>query len=417
MKHWAYLLSCLFLLLSCGESDKPINNEPETEESPLQALGLPDTGLPVIVINTPGAKTIDSKEDWIEGASVKIYNIKGEIETEASTAIKGRGNTTWSYPKKPYTLKLDSKTEILGMPKHKRWVLLANWMDRTMMRNDISLEMGRRSKALEWTPRGQFIELVINNRHLGNYYLCEQIKIDESRVNISELDENATEGEDITGGYLMELDVYFDEQYKFYSSIFSLPYMFKDPDEVNSAQFDYMKQYVNEMETALRDPVKFESREFDNFMELKSFADWWIINELVCNFEAKHPKSCYIHKDKGGKIVAGPLWDYDWETFTYHTTAHIADKLYYKELFCDKEFRNIVKAQWDILKPQFETIPDYIDQQAQALEKSDAINSQMWPISVDVNGDTKDSFSVAISKMKDNYTKRLKWIDGYISNL
>ena len=303
------------------------------------------------------------------------------------------------------------------MPKHKRWVLLANWMDRTMMRNDISLEMGRRSKALEWTPRGQFIELVINNRHLGNYYLCEQIKIDESRVNISELDENATEGEDITGGYLMELDVYFDEQYKFYSSIFSLPYMFKDPDEVNSAQFDYMKQYVNEMETALRDPVKFESREFDNFMELKSFADWWIINELVCNFEAKHPKSCYIHKDKGGKIVAGPLWDYDWETFTYHTTAHIADKLYYKELFSDKEFRNIVKAQWDILKPQFETIPDYIDQQAQALEKSDAINSQMWPISVDVNGDTKDSFSVAISKMKDNYTKRLKWIDGYISNL
>lgn len=194
MKHWAYLLSCLFLLLSCGESDKPINNEPETEESPLQALGLPDTGLPVIVINTPGAKTIDSKEDWIESAAVKIYNIKGEIETEASTAIKGRGNTTWSYPKKPYTLKLDSKTEILGMPKHKRWVLLANWMDRTMMRNDISLEMGRRSKALEWTPRGQFIELVLNNRHLGNYYLCEQIKIDESRVNISELDENATEG-------------------------------------------------------------------------------------------------------------------------------------------------------------------------------------------------------------------------------
>ena len=370
-----------------------------------------------MVINTPNGKPINSKEDWLKGASVVIYNISGEKETEVATAIKGRGNTTWSYPKKPYTLKLDSKTSVLGMSKHKRWALLANWMDRTLLRNDVSLELGRRSKALGWTPDGRFVELILNGKHMGNYYVCEQIKIDESRVNIAELDEAATEGEEITGGYVMELDVYFDEQYKFQSSQYGLPYMFKDPDEVNSAQFDYMQQYVTTMETALKNKARFEAREFEQYMELKSFADWWIINELVCNFEAKHPKSCYVHKDRGGKMVAGPLWDYDWETFTYHTTAHIVNNLYYPELFSDKEFRNIVKAQWAILKPLYATIPDYIDQQAKALEKSDAINSPMWPISLDVNGDTKDSFSVAIDKMKSNYSYRLKWIDEYINNL
>lgn len=280
-----------------------------------------------MVINTPNGKPINSKEDWLKGASVVIYNISGEKETEVATAIKGRGNSTWGYPKKPYTLKLDSKTSVLGMPKHKRWALLANWMDRTLLRNDVSLELGRRSKALGWTPDGRFVELILNGKHMGNYYVCEQ------------------------------------------------------------------------------------------YMELKSFADWWIINELVCNFEAKHPKSCYVHKDRGGKMVAGPLWDYDWDTFTYHTTAHIVNNLYYPELFSDKEFRNIVKAQWAILKPLYATIPDYIDQQAKALEKSDAINSPMWPISLDVNGDTNDSFSVAIDKMKSNYSYRLKWIDEYINNL
>ena len=422
MKHYIYLLLCFFLLSSCGDGDNSIvvvpepDPEPE-EESPLQALGFPDTGLPVMVINTPNGKPINSKEDWLKGASVVIYNISGEKETEVATAIKGRGNTTWGYPKKPYTLKLDSKTSVLGMSKHKRWALLANWMDRTLLRNDVSLELGRRSKALGWTPDGRFVELILNGKHMGNYYVCEQIKIDESRVNIAELDEAATEGEEITGGYVMELDVYFDEQYKFQSSQYGLPYMFKDPDEVNSAQFDYMQQYITTMETALKDKARFEAREFEQYMELKSFADWWIINELVCNFEAKHPKSCYVHKDRGGKMVAGPLWDYDWETFTYHTTAHIVNNLYYPELFSDKEFRNIVKAQWAILKPLYATIPDYIDQQAKALEKSDAINSTMWPISLDVNGDTKDSFSVAIDKMKSNYSYRLKWIDEYINNL
>ena len=92
------------------------------------------------------------------------------------------------------------------MPKHKRWVLLANWMDRTLMRNRVAFKLGECTQ-LDWTPRGEYVELVLNGKHLGNYLLCEQIKVDENRVNIAEID---AESEDVSGGYLMELDTYFD---------------------------------------------------------------------------------------------------------------------------------------------------------------------------------------------------------------
>lgn len=388
---------------ACSE-DKPFHYEPK-ELTELQKLGLPDYGLPVLVIETPNRANITSKEDWLDGASFKLYEENAELATEGTTSIKGRGNTTWLYPKKPFALKLESKTEILGMPKHKRWALLANWMDRTLIRNAVAFEIGRQCKSLGWTPKGQFVELVLNGLHLGNYYLCEQVKVDKNRVNISD------------EGFLMELDVYYDEVYKFHSSIYRLPWMFKDPDEVTTEQFDYMKQYVNNMESALNDEDRFAKREFAEYMDLESFADWWIVNELTCNEESQHPKSCYMHKDKDGKMIAGPLWDFDWGTFRSTTDKTAKGHMYYPRLFKDKEFVAIVKAHWKELKPKFENIKSFIDDTANKIHDSEAINHVKWPISQDVNGDERDSFDGAISKMKNNYTERLKWLDSLIQSL
>ena len=95
-------------------------------------------------------------------------------------------SVTFLYPKKPYALKLDDKISILGKPAHKRWVLLANWMDRPLLRNRISLKVAEKT-GLAWTPGSEFVEVVLNGVHLGNYLLCEQIKMDKNRVNISSL--------------------------------------------------------------------------------------------------------------------------------------------------------------------------------------------------------------------------------------
>lgn len=111
-------------------------------ESKTYTISLEYSGLPVVEINTPDNAPITSKEDWLENSTMRIINTDGSEDYYGVMNIRGRGNNTWYYPKKPYAIKLESKAEILKMPKHKRWVLLANWMDRTLLRNNIAFQIG-----------------------------------------------------------------------------------------------------------------------------------------------------------------------------------------------------------------------------------------------------------------------------------
>ena len=370
------------------------------------------SGLPMVFIETNSTKEIPSKwEDWMKGAEIKIYNPDWTVDYEGPTSIRGRGNSTWGYPKKPYALKLDSKGKILGMPKHKRWVLLANWMDRTLLRNSVSFELASRS-GLAYTPRGQFVEVFINGVHKGNYFLCEHIKVDENRVNIDELDEDETDG-----GYIMELDVYYDEAYKFKSSVRDLPYMFKDPDEVNDAQFNFIKDYVSNLENALYDDSRFASGEYMDYIDSESFADWWIVMELTGIWEPNHPKSTYMHKDKGGKLTMGPVWDFDWETYKISPRFRIKDALYYKRLFEDQRFVTLVKERWSTLKPAFETLPDHIRSEAEKIRGSESFNHELWPIDIVVNLDESLTFDAAVSRMIEGYETKFNWLDKEINSL
>ena len=370
------------------------------------------SGLPMVFIETNSTKEIPSKwEDWMKGSEIKIYNPDWTVDYEGPTSIRGRGNSTWGYPKKPYALKLDSKGEILGMPKHKRWVLLANWMDRTLLRNSVSFELASRS-GLAYTPRGQFVEVFINGVHKGNYFLCEHIKVDENRVNIDELDEDETDG-----GYIMELDVYYDEAYKFKSPVRDLPYMFKDPDEVNDAQFNFIKDYVSNLENALYDDSRFASGEYMDYIDSESFADWWIVMELTGIWEPNHPKSTYMHKDKGGKLTMGPVWDFDWETYKISPRFRIKDALYYKRLFEDQRFVTLVKERWSTLKPAFETLPDHIRSEAEKIRGSESFNHELWPIDIVVNLDESLTFDAAVSRMTEGYETKFNWLDKEINSL
>ena len=370
------------------------------------------SGLPMVFIETNSTKDIPSKwEDWMKGAEIKIYNPDWTVDYEGPTSIRGRGNTTWGYPKKPYALKLDSKGKILGMPKHKRWVLLANWMDRTLLRNGASFELASRS-GLAYTPRGQFVEVFINGAHKGNYFLCEHIKVDENRVNIDELDEDETDG-----GYIMELDAYYDEVYKFKSPKRNLPYMFKDPDEVNDAQFNFIKDYVSNLENALYDNSRFAAGEYMDYIDTESFADWWIVMELTGIWEPNHPKSTYMHKDKGGKLTMGPVWDFDWETYMISPWFKIKDALYYKRLFEDQRFVTLVKERWTALKPAFETLPAYIRSEAEKIRTSESFNHELWPIDIVVNQDESLTFDAAVSRMIEGYETKFNWLDKEINRL
>lgn len=370
--------------------------------------------LPVVIINTPGKAIIPPKtEDWLEGAELRIELPDGTVDYEAEINIRGRGNSTWGFPKKPYALKLNEKASILGMPKHKRWVLLANWLDRTSLRNHIAFHIARQT-GLEWTPRGEFVEVILNGKHKGCYYLCEQIKVDENRVNVAELTDS-----DPSGGYLMELDVYFDEAYKFYSPRCGMPYMFKDPDEVTDAQVDYMYNYVSALEEVLCDQARLEAGEYADYLDVDSFIDWWLVHELTGNSEPYHPKSSYMHKDRGGLLKAGPVWDFDWETFVPYKSGGfvVSGAIYYGYLFKDDAFVARVKERWALLKPALEGVGEFISSEADRIAPAVEENIRLWPIDVTVNQDEQLSFADAVRRMRTSYENKLRWLGKQIEGM
>ena len=281
-----------------------------TGEEQKYTIQVKHSGLPVLMISTPPGKEIPPKtEEWLGETYITLYNTDCSIDFTGKVNIRGRGNSTWKYPKKSYALKLESKAEILGMPKHKRWVLQANWLDRTLLRHHVSFRIAMQTD-LAWTPHGEYVEVILNDKHIGNYYLCEQIKIDNDRVDIDEKNKD-----DVDRGYLLEIDSYYDETFKFRSSRKNFPYMFKDPDEVSEQQFAFIQNYINTLEESLYDEARFRSREYEEYIDLDSFVDWWIVHELTGNTETKHPKSVYMHKDRGSRLIAGPVWDFDWKTY------------------------------------------------------------------------------------------------------
>lgn len=378
------------------------------------------TGLPICYLNTPNAEPITSKTEWLSGATLTILNpdMSTDFQGTLTLSIKGRGNSSWNYPKKPYTIKLDKKNSILGMNEHKKWVLLANWMDRTLMRNAVAFEISRKT-GLAWTPDGRFVELVLNGEHVGNYYICEKICVDEKRVDIAKLDNTVTDPELITGGYLFELDTNYDEKFKFKSPTKNLPYMFSDPDEINTVQQAYAEDYVSKMELVICGMDKTKS--ISEFINIESFVDWWFVTETTMNTECNWPKSCFIHKNRAGRMTAGPVWDFDWGTFTPYNAGSFAaiTRLYYPELFKNQIFVSVVKQRWPAFKSSVvNDIPKFIDDTQQQLELSDGINSVMWPITgAKPNGDEDMSFDEAVERLKGALLQKVEWLDGQINAL
>lgn len=391
-------------------------------------ITLRNFDLPVVYIDTPDQAEILSKDEWVKGATMSIENTT-DGGTYSKVSIKGRGNSTWSYPKKPYAIKLDKKAAVLGMPKHKRWVLLANWMDRTLLRNSVAFEIAKKTN-LEWTPNGQFVEVVLNGKHMENYYLCEQIKIDEVRLNIAEMELTDISEDNLTGGYLLELDINYDEINKFRSTYgqasdgnAGMPVNIKAPDEdvLQTEQFNYIKEYFNAAEAALYADDFTSSGNYKNYVDVNAFIDWWFVHELAQNGEPGHPKSSYMYKDRdsrGGKLKAGPVWDFDWGTFTPGATSfYIKNAIWYNRLFLDSDFVASVKSRWSSFKNKFDEIPVFIDSQAALIKNSAEINSRMWPVTSTVNGDESLSFDEAVERMKAAYQERVAWLDNAISNM
>lgn len=455
-----------------------LSNGEETREF---TVAVTNSGLPVVVLTQSGGGSeswaeaginVRAKDaDWVETDKMAVYNADGSVDMEeALCGIRLRGNSTQNFPKKPFAVKLVEKASVLGMPKHKRWVLLANWMDRTMLRNSVAFEVAHKvedafADGLGWNPNGYSVEVVMDGRHVGNYYLCEQIKIDGDRVDIKDCIE------DIIGdgnanptmadcGYLLEFDDNYDEVDKFRTAR-GLPCMFKDEVTKYSADiFNQVKARIEAVESNL-ETGNYEAAYSD--LDINSVIDYFFIQELTFNDEYKHPKSVYMLIDGDGKLTAGPVWDFDWQTFinydkvqamnnryggTYdcrkndewlYGASKLAEKpwwpggdydykndqpyMWYPLLFKDANFRARVQERWAVIYPHLQTVVARIDEFATLNKVSEQFNYAMWPLAglkVSVgsafNGDEDMSFDEAIATMKQAYTERLEWMNSSITS-
>ena len=365
---------------------------------------------------------IKDKVNW-KKASIKVY-LNGKIAYNSRTGIRGRGNATWTeYPKKPYNLKLENKDGLLGMKKHKRWCLLALY--RGIIGNDLMFECSRRAKALQFVPDGKFVELILNGKFMGLYYLCEQITIDKNRINISTLKPEQTSYPEISGGFLLEYDELFDEEYCFTSPVCGYPVNIKKPDDdVPEEQVNYVKSYIHKLEDELTKIEKGEDSNYQDYLDVESFADYMLVLGAVGNYEAYKPRSVFMYKGRDGvdspvgtvcKLKAGPLWDQ--EIFNNHTTwfywGENSNALYYKYLFRDASFIKVLKERWSPYKQSVlglngdQSILEYLNSTVNQISYSAKRDLDYWKNESFV-------FEKEVNRVMDTFTETINWMDNQI---
>lgn len=369
------------------------------------------SAIPELTITTtdPSIAEIPSKDYYLEG-TLAVNGRGGYEDYTGKTEIKGRGNSTWGYPKKPYRLKLNKKAEICGLEKAKNYVLLANHLDPTLMLNSVAFKIGRLLE-LPFTNHAIPVDVVLNGIYKGSYLLTEQIEVKENRV---DLDEN--------NSVMWELDSYWDDEPKFKSTAFNLPVMVKDPD-LTTEQFEYWKKDFNAFTTQFaKEPL--EGNSYVDMIDIESVAKFLITFNLVHNMEINHPKSVFLHKEGNGKYVMGPIWDFDWAYDYEGTSNHFGryntplfsssmngvGTAFFQRFLQDSRVKAIYKRTWqDFKNNKLDALLQYVDDYAVMLKPSVERNSELW--------ENTRSFDTKVKELKTWLRNRADYIDSEVSKL
>ena len=339
------------------------------------------TGLPIILINTENNKEIDSKDEYLNGELTFMGRGFETSEFTKSIKIKGRGHFTWSQPKKPYQLKFNEKTAFFDMAEDKKWIFLANYLDKTMLRTAITQELGNISN-LEWTPTSHFSEVFINGEHKGTYQISEKIEEDNHRVNVGK------------NGFLIEIDQLSRmEDDDIYIESYENLYNIKFPEtQMYSNEYNYFKNFILDFEKRLfsnefEDPIN----GYKNLIDLESLVDWYLINEINKNDDkilksGVFFSSVFITLKPNGKIKFGPLWDYDLAFGNINRNNNenpegfwLKDySSWFKQMFKDQYFVEMVKERFLYFYSNRNYIIDFSNKLSQDLTKSRIENEKIW---------------------------------------
>ncbi len=385
--------------------------------------------LPIIMIETENGAAITSREDYVS-CTVTVSNAVDEYcIIEKSAEIRGRGNTTWSYPKKPYRIKFDKKQDMFGFGEYKSWVLLASYQDFSNIKDYAAFHFADSicGENSAFVPRAKHVELYLNGEYKGLFLLTDQIQENSGRVGVEEdFDETAIEVP-----FLVEWDAYAqwegDEGVDWFSivntdsgvtSYYAISYPEKE-DRYTQEQFDYIKNYIITVNTMCHDPnITFER--FDEYIDCAAFIDYYLIQEFMGQGEI-NGKSIRMSKAVGGKLVMGPIWDFDWAATgpvsigsTWGSEGWMSNTNWFAYMLQKNWFHKMVCNRWaeikDILQSEIAVLRDYKLFIQDAAER----NAVLWDFIEDDNPEF--DFDGYYDKIIRFFEERHLWIDKQLGN-
>ena len=390
--------------------------------------------VPVLFINTEGNRDIVSREKedylqaewWLDNMGIEGYESIGSAKSPLKTLIKGHGNYTWRhYPKKSYRLKLDDKQPLMGMPKNRHFVLLAHYDDfLARMKNTMGFELSRRI-GMAYTPAQEPVELVINSKYMGLYFLTEKIRTGKHRVNIEEQADYETNPERITGGWLIEIDnnpnpgvhVYINEKN---DDLMAVTYLC--PEELSNVQEQWLIQYLTDVNAAIYTADK-SSVEWEQYIDIDTLAMFYIVREIMDDIEG-FAGSCYMYKRYGdnSKLIFGPVWDFgsayqrwaiygdiQFNKFIYEQPS-VFNSSWIEEIAKFPHFQQVVRERWrDFYGSSFNglDIDSYTDEFVESIKPAVAADCVVWPrYDIDIQ---KNDFKLFIRR-------KIAWLNSQWGN-
>ena len=405
----------------------------EGDDSQLYQL----TNVPTITIHTENAEDVIIKEKYLKGI-ITIISDEGTGVITDSLEIRGRGNGSWTFEKKPYKIKLNSKKRICGLPaKARKWTLINNCQDKTLIRNLVAFEMCRKMD-FAYTPAGTPVDVILNGEYKGNYQLCDQIEVRKNRVDITEMTTKDNYNPNVHGGYLLEIvNKAVGEPVHFISGKFNSPVTVKYPgeDSITTSQKNYIETHYNNMETRVffSTPTS-ETRGIPSIMDVESFLKRFLVSEATANIDAYY--SVYLTKDRYSKFYWGPMWDFD-HAFDNDSRCYPSNNI--NGYLCLSDQCSTVPGMKQIIQRVIEAFPDslrfiwskarlidgftsdhfdrYIDSLAVIMDQTQELNFMRWdmlnawlPYTTGIRG----SYQGEIDFLKTTIAERLEWMDRRI---
>lgn len=401
------------------------------------------TNLPTLSFHTVDNVDPYDKVHEIVSSITIIYDNETKIQEETGTT-RYRGNGSLTNEKKPYRIKLDESrrmfknSEMRSPAKARKWTLINNHDDKTLMRNLVAFEIARRM-GYDYVPWSKPVDVIVNGEYKGCYQLSDQITVDRNRVNITEMLPTDIEGDLITGGYLLELDGYANQEVSWFTSAAGNPVTIKSPDDndIVPEQAAYIRREFNLMEAKIL-ASNFDDPDlgFRSKLDEKTLLQYFLTEELAGNPDAFW--SCYLTKDREEDVFRiGPVWDFDNafdNDYRNYPTNGLGDFLslarggagnsraLLKRMFSDQVLRDSMAVMWNNARAErgitAESLDAYIDSTANELMQSQRLNFIRWPILdklIQINHRAGGSYEVEVGWLKEYIDERIPWLDNAIN--